>query len=103
MRPVGETAFVAGVAAMSESGIYGPTRVCAGIVGHADLRLGAAVRPVLEAHVAAGGGRFRGIRHITAWDADASLMNPGYSPPRHLLGDAAFRQGFAEQIGSAHV
>jgi len=96
MRPVGETEFVAGVAAMSESGIYGPTRVCAGIVGHADLRLGEGVRPVLEAHVAAGGGRFRGIRHITAWDADASLMNPGYNPPRHLLADPAFRAGFAE-------
>ena len=96
MRPVGETEFVAGVAAMSESGIYGPTRICAGIVGHADLRLGEGVRPVLEAHAAAGGGRFRGIRHITAWDADASLMNPGYSPPRHLLADPAFRAGFAE-------
>src|SRR5436853_3859196 len=40
LRPVGETEFVNGVAAMSASGIYGPTEVCAGIVGHADLRLG---------------------------------------------------------------
>ena len=47
MRPVGETQFVAGVAAMSESGIYGKTRLCEGIVGHADLRLGAAVDEVL--------------------------------------------------------
>jgi hypothetical protein len=60
MRPVGETEFVNGVAAMSASDIYGPTRVCAGIVGHADLRLGAAVQEVLEAHLRAGGGRFRG-------------------------------------------
>src|SRR6185503_12205743 len=67
LRPVGETEFVNGVAAMSASGTYGPTKVCAGIVGHADLTLGAAVREVLEAHVAAGGGRFRGIRHIAAW------------------------------------
>ena len=43
----------------------------------------------------AGGNRFRGIRHITAWDADPSLRNPAYSPPRGLLGDAAFRKGFA--------
>ena len=70
LRPVGETEFVNGVAAMSASGIYGPTRVCAGIVGHADLRLGAAVQEVLEAHIRAGGGRFRGIRHSAAWDAD---------------------------------
>ena len=52
MRPVGETEFVNGVAAMSASGIYGPTRACAGIVGHVDLTLGARARAVLEAHVA---------------------------------------------------
>ena len=70
MRPVGETEFVNGVAAMSASGGYGTIRACAGIVGHADLMLGSRVEPVLEAHVRAGGGRFRGIRHITAWDDD---------------------------------
>ena len=94
IKPVGETEFVNGVAAMSASGGYGKTKVCAGIVGHADLRLGARVRPVLEAHIRAGGGRFRGIRHITAWDADPTLMNPAYSPPPGLLADATFRQGF---------
>ena len=55
MRPVGETEFVNGVAAMSASGIYGKTRHCAGIVGHADLTLGSRVEPVLAAHIRAGG------------------------------------------------
>jgi len=59
MRPVGETEFVAGQAAMSDSGMYGSTRVAAGIVGFADLTLGERVEPVLEAHLRAGGGRFR--------------------------------------------
>ena len=95
MRPVGETEFVNGVAAMSASGGYGKTKICAGIVGHADLRLGSRVRPVLEAHIRAGGGRFRGIRHITAWDADPTLMNPAYAPPPGLMADATFRQGFS--------
>jgi predicted TIM-barrel fold metal-dependent hydrolase len=94
-RPVGETEFVNGVAAMSASGRYGPAQVCAGIVGHADLSLGARVQDVLEAHLRAGGGRFRGIRHITAWDADTSLLNPAYAPPPGLLGDATFREGLA--------
>src|SRR6266550_6819404 len=76
MRPVGETEFINGVAAMSASGIYGKTKVCAGIVGNADLALGGRVEPVLAAHIRAGGDRFRGIRHITAWDADASVRNP---------------------------
>jgi predicted TIM-barrel fold metal-dependent hydrolase len=95
LRPVGETEFINGVAAMSASGIYGKTRHCAGIVGHADLTLGSRVEPVLAAHIRAGGDRFRGIRHITAWDADASVRNPAYSPPRGLLGDKSFREGFA--------
>ena len=66
MRPVGEVEFANGVAAMAASGTYGKTRVCAGIVGYADLMLGAPVEKVLEAMIAAGGGRFRGIRFITA-------------------------------------
>ncbi|MEK7877607.1 MAG: hypothetical protein AAB325_15630, partial [Pseudomonadota bacterium] len=36
MKPVGEVEFVNGVAAMSASGLYGKTRHCAGIIGHAD-------------------------------------------------------------------
>jgi L-fuconolactonase len=94
LRPVGETEFVNGVAAMSASGGYGTARICAGIVGHADLRLGAAVRPVLEAHLRAGGDRFRGIRHSNAWDA--SVPRPTNAPVPHLLGEHAFREGFAE-------
>src|SRR3954463_11966417 len=62
-RPVGETEFVNGVAAMSASGGFGPTRACAGIVGFADMRLGASVREVARGPRACRGGRFRGIRH----------------------------------------
>lgn len=68
MRPVGETDFANGIAAMSASGQYGPTKIAAGIVGFADLTLGAKVEPVLRAHIAAGGGRFGGIRYGTARD-----------------------------------
>ena len=95
MKPVGETEFVNGAAAMGASGLYGPGRICAGIVGHADLRLGAGVDRVLEAHIRAGGDRFRGIRHIVAWDGDASLINPGFPAPAGLLGDTKYREGFA--------
>ena len=66
MRPVGEIEFANGVAAMVASGRYGKTRVCAGIVGHADLNIGAPVAKVLEAMIAHGGGRFRGIRFIAS-------------------------------------
>src|SRR5258705_10771565 len=75
LRPVGETEFVAGVAAMSDSGRFGPTRVAAGIVGFADLALGDRVEPILDAHIRAGGGRFRGVRHSAAWDASPITGN----------------------------
>src|ERR1700752_2175701 len=75
MRPVGETEFVAGIAAMSDSGGYGTTRVAAGIVGFADLTLGDRVEPVLEAHIRAGGARFRGVRHSAGWDASPVIGN----------------------------
>jgi L-fuconolactonase len=95
-RWVGETEFVNGIAAMSASGAYGPARVCAGIVGRADLRLGERVRPVLEAHVAAGGGRFRGVRNNATWDPDPALHSPRLVIEPGLLGQAEFRQGVRE-------
>ena len=95
LRPVGETEFINGVAAVCASGYCGKTRACAGIVGHADLKLGSRVEPVLVALARAGGDRFRGIRHITAWDADTSLNNPAYAAPPGLLADKTFRDGFA--------
>src|SRR3954452_11808631 len=65
MKPVGETEFVASVAAEAERrGTR--TKICAGIVGHLDFRIGDRVNDVLQAHAAAGAGRFRGIRQITA-------------------------------------
>jgi len=95
MRPVGEVEFVNGVAAMSASGLFGKTRVATGIVGQADLALGSRVEPVLAAETRAGGDRLRGIRHIVAWDEEASLRSPAYPAPKGLLLDKTFREGFA--------
>ncbi|MDP6706225.1 MAG: amidohydrolase family protein, partial [Alphaproteobacteria bacterium] len=95
MRPVGETEFVNGIAAMSASGQYGPARVAAGIVGFADLTLGDSVAAVLEAHIAAGGGRFRGIRHAGGWDASDEIRNSHTNPTPDLFLEPEFRRGFA--------
>jgi L-fuconolactonase len=95
MKPVGETEFVNGTAAMSASGRYGPTRLCAGIVGHADLRLGDAVARVLEAQITAGDGRFRGIRHSVTWDASDTLAKARTDPPKGQMLEATWRAGFA--------
>ena len=95
LRPVGETEFVQGVAAQSASGGYGEMRANAGIVGHADLLLGDAVAPVLEAHLAASPNRFRGIRHSAAWHESPKIRRSHSAPPPHMLADAKFRDGFA--------
>ena len=74
MRCVGETEFVHGIAAMSRSGIYGDTRLCTGIFSSADLRLGAAVEEVLEAHLSAS-PYFRGIRTAFPSDLNKDFMD----------------------------
>jgi L-fuconolactonase len=92
MRSVGETEFAA---AVGESAVHGSVGICAAIVGYADLRLGSAVAPVLEAHIAAGRGRLKGIRNVGTWDADPQVLGgPPICPPG-LYREPLFRQGFA--------
>ena len=95
-KPVGETEFVNGIAAMCASGTYGPMRPCAGIVGHVDLTAGAVVSEVLEAHLKAGGDRFRGIRHSVSYDPDSNVLGPLVRSGGGLFTANAFRQGFAQ-------
>jgi L-fuconolactonase len=92
MRPVGETEFAA---AVGESAAHRKVGACAAIVGYADLRLGAAVAPVLEAHIAAGRGRFKGIRNVATWDADPVVLGGAPICPPGLYREPLFRQGFA--------
>ena len=96
MKPVGEVEFANGVAAMAASGTYGKTKVCAGIVGLADLALGGAVEKVLEAEIAAGGGRFKGIRYISATDPDQAAWGSPVTRPPGMLMQPKVREGFAK-------
>ncbi|ARB44090.1 amidohydrolase family protein [Alloalcanivorax xenomutans] len=89
MRPLGETRFARSVAEATGG------RVCTGIVGHADLRLGTSVNRVLEGHLKEGGGRFRGIRQSSVWDPDPTVRTTSRIPPEKLLLDPNFREGFA--------
>ncbi|MEO8559364.1 MAG: amidohydrolase family protein [Rhodospirillales bacterium] len=96
MKPIGETEFANGVAAMAASGAYGKTQACAAIISHADLLRGAGARDVLAAQIAAGNGRFRGIRHAAGWDASDDIRNSHTNPPQGLYADKKFREGFAQ-------
>ena len=101
MKPVGETEFVQGVAERSAADGACPTAVCAGIVGFADLTLGDGVQAVLEAHLAAGPDRFRGIRHATSWHASPDVRNAHTGAPAGLMQDVTFRTGCAASTRSA--
>jgi L-fuconolactonase len=90
MQPVGETEYVRDV--VTSAGKSDKIRVSSGIVGFADLTLGSAVIPVLEAHLEAGQGRFKGIRYSGTWDSSSEIKS---SSARGILLDSHFRQGFA--------
>ncbi|MFP6605809.1 MAG: amidohydrolase family protein [Myxococcota bacterium] len=92
LRPIGETEFVADIAAQSAKGGPGKARI-AGIVAHADLQLGDAVEEVLALHEQAGRGLFRGIRHAGAHDEDPEALMIAAQAPVGLYQDASFRAG----------
>ena len=75
MKPVGEVEYIQTIADDSATGKHGPIRAAAAIIGHADLKLGESVRPVLEAMQAASPNRFRGVRHSVGWDESPELAN----------------------------
>ena len=95
MQSVGEVEFANGMAAMGASGTFGDTRICAAIVGGIDLRRGDAARDVMIAHIAAGGGRYRGFRCPgVAYDASLPGFNRALHSEPRLLCDRRFRAGF---------
>ena len=96
LKPIGETEFVNGIAAMSASGKYGRTAICAGIVGFADLTIGAAVEDILIAQIAAGNGRFKGTRYGAGYDASPEINNSHTNPPPGIYSHLKFREGFAK-------
>jgi L-fuconolactonase len=92
LRSLGETEFVNGVAAMSASGRYGARRLAHRIVSTVDLRLGSRAKPVLEAHAAVAGERYRGVRMTTVYRKEGLFGRPSPAEPE-ILRDPAFCAG----------
>ena len=92
LKPVGETEFVAEIAAQSAAD-DSARAVIAGIVSHADLTLGEPLDEVLDTHEAAGKGLFRGIRHGGAHHPhpEEAFIAGKYAPG--LFTDEAFQAG----------
>lgn len=89
LQPVGETETIAELA--ERSGASGAE--IKGIVGFADMSLGDEVHDVLVAHTEAGRGRFRGIRHATAFDPSSEIRRTHTRPTPQLMSDPQFRRG----------
>ena len=87
MKPVGEVEYIQTIA---DAASTGPTKAAAGIIGHADLKLGEGVRPVLEAMQAASPNRFRGVRHSVGYDESPELANRDI---KGALGTDGYRAG----------
>lgn len=81
-RPIGETEHIVS----SDSG-----NLISGIVGFVDLQ-GEHVAAVVEAHIEAAGGRFRGVRQVTSWDPTLNAHARRPNPPGVLSSDT-FRMG----------
>ena len=91
LRPVSETVFVEEIAAQSREG---GGAVISAIVSRADLRL-AELDEVLDAHMEAGKGIFRGIRHKGAHALFPEELSIPIIAPEGLYQDEDFRRGVA--------
>ncbi|MCC8193364.1 MAG: amidohydrolase family protein [Deltaproteobacteria bacterium] len=94
--PLGETEAVVAMAETHAGRGGGQARIAAGIVGYVDLTAGAGAGVYLDRHMAAGRGRFKGVRNTTAWHADPNARGSVVLPPPGLLYDPGFRKGLAE-------
>lgn len=92
LRVVGETDYAERIAENALRLGGKAAGICAAIAPRADLMLGTAVAEVLDAHAAAS-PRFRGVRHMTAYDLDVPLS---LATGAEVMMQPAFRAGFAE-------
>ncbi|RIJ27766.1 amidohydrolase family protein [Henriciella algicola] len=94
LRPVGESEYIAETAALTEAA-SGKASIAA-LVAHADLRLPTAtLDEVLDAHIEASKGLFRGIRHAGPFDKAGAGFRIPPRAPEGLYKDEAFRRGVA--------
>jgi len=91
LKPVGETEYVAAIARAAANN---PAKAqIAGIVAHADLTLDDKLDEVLDAHVAAANGLFRGIRDRAPFDPALEERVSSSRADPDLFDKPAFREG----------
>jgi predicted TIM-barrel fold metal-dependent hydrolase len=93
LKPVGEIEFVTRLAEEHARAQPNGIKLCAGILGVADLTLGARIEEVLQAQITAGKGRFRGIRGHTHHDPE--VLVAGVNWPDRMLYEPRVREAIA--------
>jgi predicted TIM-barrel fold metal-dependent hydrolase len=96
LRPLGEIEYVIGQAGARALHQDRRVDIAAGVIGYADLMLGAEVAEVLAGEIALGAGRMRGIRNISVWHPDPSARASALEPLPGLLLHPKFHEGFAQ-------
>jgi predicted TIM-barrel fold metal-dependent hydrolase len=97
MRPLGEIEFANGAGAMAASGLFGDCRICAAIVGHADLRFGDEIGEYLDRALERAPERLRGVRQVTIEDpSEAAYKFVPVRPPSGVMQHPKFRSGFRQ-------
>jgi L-fuconolactonase len=97
MRPLGEVEFANGMAAMSASGLFGPCRVGAAIIGSVNLLHGDRIADYLDQARSRAPERLRGFRQI-AMNHPSEAIKPlmRYPAAPGVLLEARFRDGFRQ-------
>lgn len=93
LRPLGETERAA--AAAAEAAEAGDPPIGA-IVSFVDMTLGSAAGDILDQHLAIGAGKFRGIRHATAYSTDPAITRSHTRPTPGIMRESSFHEGVRE-------
>jgi len=97
MRPLGEIEFANGAGAMAASGFFGECRICAAIVGYADLRFGDELGDYLDRALERAPERLRGIRQVMIEDpTGAAYRFVPIPPPSGVMQHPNFESGFRQ-------
>jgi predicted TIM-barrel fold metal-dependent hydrolase len=95
LQAVGETDYAECVGREADARGGSGAGLCAAIVAHADMMLGAEVDEVLDAHRQASPDRLRGVRYLIAHDHDY----PGLPSEPDTLSHPRFQEAFARLGG----
>ncbi|MFK7733983.1 MAG: amidohydrolase [Pseudomonadales bacterium] len=95
MRPLGETEYVADIAAQARQASTRGQPPILGMVCHADLTLGDSVVDVINAHRELAPDLLRGVRYSTAYYPDPPAVDRYAGRKEGVMMDKKFREGFS--------